>query len=348
MASPPPSPRQRRLTKIDQGRNLRVAVVGVGHYHAAYAPLYLHLLQEQGAQLIGVSDPEPGVAHLRGSPFGAPPFEDYRRMLAETRPDFVLALGRHVDMPAEFRYLVEAGVPFLMEKPWGVDAQTVRELATLAETKGAWVATPWSMRYSAWAQTARDAVAGGAFGRVSHIRFRMIRPGVQRYVDQGCEWMLHKSEAGGGVLLNLGVHGFDLCRWLTGEEPEVVSAVVSNRLYGLDVEDYAAVTLRTPSGTVFHNEVGYTYPVAGGDDDERTLALERALLREEGGAVRVITAGGDELRSAPAGFVSGWEGVVADCLGRVLRGEPPPNTPHDTARAVELTFEAYRRAGVKP
>ena len=326
----------------------RVAVVGVGHYHATYAPFYLNLLVKHGAQLAGVSDPEPGVAQLRGAPFGAPAFEDYRRMVEQTQPEFVLALGRHADMPAEFRFLVHAGVPFLMEKPWGIDAQTVRELAALAKERKAWVATPWSMRYGVWVEAARNAIQSGELGKVSHIRFRMIRPGVQRYFDQGCEWMLHKAEAGGGVLLNLGVHGFDLCRWLTGEEPEIVSAVVSNALYGLDIEDYAAVTLRTPSGIVFHNEVGYTYPRAGGDDDERTLAAEKALLREEGGALRIVTAERDEVQGAPEGRVSGWEAVIVDCLRRLERGEPPPNEPNDCARAVELTFEAYRMAGVTP
>jgi predicted dehydrogenase len=266
-------------------------------------------------------------------------------MVEQTKPDFVLALGRHVDMPDEFRYLVQAGVPFLMEKPWGVDAGTVRELATLAESKGAWVAAPWSMRYDVWAEAVRGVIASGDAGNVSHMRFRMVRPGVQRYVDQGCAWMLRKAEAGGGVLLNLGVHGFDLCRWLTGEEPEVVSAVVSNAVYGLDVEDYAFVTLRAPSGIVFHVEVGHTYPQAEGADDERTLAAERALYREEDGMLHIVTADADEVRTGAMGELTGWEAVVVDCLTRLRRDKPPPNDPNDCARAVELTFEAYEMAG---
>jgi len=324
----------------------RVAVAGVGHYHAVYPPFYLSLLAKHGAELVGMADPEPGVARARAAHYGARAYEDYRTMVEETRPDFVLALGRHVDMPDTFRFLVASGVPFLMEKPWGVDAETVRELAALAEMKGAWVATPFSMRYSFWARTAREMLAKGDLGSVSHVRFRMIRPGVQRYVDQGCAWMLSKAEAGGGVLLNLGVHGFDLCRWLTGEEPEIVSAVVSNAVCRLDVEDYASVTLRTPSGVVFHNEVGYTYPKAGGADDERALAAENVLLVETGDGVRIVTYDRDEVLLAPEGYTGTWEGVIADCLGRIERGEPPPNSARDCARAVSLTFEAYHMAGV--
>ena len=44
-------------------------------------------------------------------------------------------------------------------------------------------------------------------------------------------WMLSKSDAGGGALLNLGIHGFDVCRYLTAEEPRVVSAVTSRAIH---------------------------------------------------------------------------------------------------------------------
>ena len=83
--------------------------------------------------------------------------------IARTKPEFILALGRHIDMPEYFRYLVDTGIPFLMEKPWGVDAETVNGLADYAENKKAWVAVPMSMRYSWWAKTAREMVRNGTW-----------------------------------------------------------------------------------------------------------------------------------------------------------------------------------------
>jgi predicted dehydrogenase len=323
---------------------LRVAVVGVGHYHALYPPYYVELLKRQGAEVVAVADPSGTVAEAAARRCGAAAYVDYRSMVQLTRPDLVLALGRHVDMPGTFRYLVDAGVPFLAEKPWGIDAATVRDLASLAESRGAWVATPFSMRYSQWAAAARQLIKTRESGPTSHIVFRMLRPGVSRYLDYGSPWMLRKDEAGGGVLLNLGIHGFDLCRYLTGEEPEIVSSVVSNAAHGLEVEDYAHVVLRTPSGAVFHNEVSYTYPRLDGDDDERKLATAKTLLRAAPDGLRVTEAGRDEVIPPPAGQIGDWEAFIADCLTRVRRGEPPPNTPRDTARAVALVFEAYRLA----
>jgi predicted dehydrogenase len=306
--------------------------------------VYLDLVKQHGGELVAVADSDMGLAEDRARRFGGRAYGDFRRMIAEERPDFVLGLGRHYEMPDIFRGLVDADMPFLMEKPWGTEAATVQELARLAEERGAWVATPFSFRYTRWAEKARELKARGELGRISHIRFRMVRPGVQRYRDQDSAWMLSNREAGGGVLLNLGVHGFDLARYLTDEEPEVVSAVTSNAVYGLDVEDYALVTLRTPGGVVCLVEVGYTYPTATGRDDDRVIATDRLLLRDGDGGCIVVRAEGEEPVPEPPGYAAMWSGVVADCLGRVRRGEPPPTTPSDTARAVGLVFEAYEKA----
>ena len=324
---------------------MRAVVIGVGHYHATYPPFYLDQLTQHGVEVVAVHDPEKTVAETTAARVGSAAYDDMRAMLAETKPDFILGLGRHIDMPAVVEAAIESGIPTIMEKPWGVDADTVAALALRAEKAGAWIATPFSMRYSLWAQRCREMVQAGSLGAVSNIRFRMVRPGVQRYIDQGCSWMLSTTEAGGGVLLNLGIHGMDLCRWITGEEPVVVSAHVSNAVFSLDIEDYAHVTLQTPSGILFHVEVGYTYPRDGGADDEHVFFAERAMLRETDGGVEVVTRDGSRTEQTPQGMLTSWEGVIVDCIERIRQGGPPPNTPSDLSRAVSLVVEAYRVAG---
>jgi predicted dehydrogenase len=96
--------------------------------------------------------------------------------------------------------------------------------------------------------------------RETEMILRRIRPTMRRYVEKDSPWMADKSLAGGGALLNLGGHGFDMARFVTGEELQVVSAAASRQVRGGEVEDYALATLRTPSGVLFHNEVGYTMP----------------------------------------------------------------------------------------
>jgi len=333
--------------KASGRRPQRVAVIGADHYHATSTPNYLRILQNEQVDILGVHAPDAAVAAKWAGEYGSTPYTDYRVMIEKTKPEFVVALGRHVAMPAEFRFLVETGIPFLMEKPWGIDDKTVNELADLAEAKQAWAAVPMPFRYSLFAETAVDMRQRGELGTISHMLFRFNQPGVQRYVDLGSPWMLSKADAGGGALINLGIHGFDLFRYITAEEPQVVSAVTSHSIYKREVEDYAHVTLRSSSGVVFLNEASYTFPGTGGDQ-ERKLSAQKVFLRATtvgGEGVQIVGPGRDETRRAPEGYLSGWPRVVNECLNRIGRGEPPPATARDCARAVSLICEAYRMAG---
>jgi predicted dehydrogenase len=325
----------------------RVAAIGVGHWHSLYDAAYLNVLIDLGCGIVAVSDPDERIARDRADRVGAAPFTDYRRMVETTKPEFVVALGRHCDMPDTFRFLVDAGVPFLMEKPWGVDPDTVEGLARRAAERGAWVTVPFMQRSSFWAARVKGMIAAGEFGRVSHIVFRGIRPTMRRYVEWDSPWMGDRAQAGGGALLNLGGHGFDIARFVTGEEPEVISAALSRRVHGGEVEDYALVTMRAPSGILFHNEVGYTMPTwpANLTDGEQKVAGERLLLRQVPGGLQVLGPGRDEIVPQPPDWESGYPRVVRDALEAYGRGDPPPIPADNCARAVRLIFDAYRAAG---
>ena len=67
---------------------------------------------------------------------------------------------------------------------------------------------------------------------------RFNQPGIQRYIDEGNSWMLSKTQAGGGALLNLGFHGFDLCLIPDRgrQDPKVISAVTSHSIWKREVE----------------------------------------------------------------------------------------------------------------
>ncbi len=85
-------------------------------------------------------------------------FTDYREMLARTRPDFVIALGRHRAMAETAHHLLDERYPFLMEKPMGVTAAEVRSVADKAAATNAFVAVPLGQRYLP-AVVARPAAA---------------------------------------------------------------------------------------------------------------------------------------------------------------------------------------------
>jgi predicted dehydrogenase len=331
-------------------RPQRVAVVGCDHWHAAN---YARILQKvEKTDLLGCSAPDGGIASKFAAQFGTTAYTDYRTMIEKTKPEFVAALGHVAAMPGEFQFLVDAGIPFVMEKPWGTDAKTVTELADYAESKKAWMASSTPFRYHWFTETVVAMRRKGELGTISHGISRFNQPGVQRYLDNGSSWNLVKKESGGGAMLNLGIHGMDFFRYVTGEEPQVISAVTSHLLHKREVEDYCLIVLRTPSGIVLLNEASYTYPANSGDS-VRSFTAEKAFLTtptngtsptDEG--LQIIRPDGrTETVKAPYGYLSGWPRVVNECLNRIAKGEPPPATARDGARAASLVFDAYKMAG---
>ena len=229
---------------------IRIAAIEVSHWHAVYDAAYLrHLVAMPDVELVAVQDTDAGLVAKRAAEVGNPAtFTDYRQMLTSVRPDFVVALGRHCQMAGIAHDLLEQGYPFLMEKPMGINAAEVEAVAAKAERLNAFVAVPLAQRYGPFAARARELLAAGRFGPLSHIYVRINRPGPARYPAWDCAWMLDPAEAGGGCLRNLGSHGLDMFLHLTGETAQVTGAQLSRRAHERAVEDYASVMLRSGLG----------------------------------------------------------------------------------------------------
>ena len=323
---------------------MRIAAIGVSHWHSLYDSAYLrHLDSIPDTQLVALQDSSAAIAAKRAAALGDPPvFTDYRKMLAETRPDFVIALGPPSHMAETAHYLLDQGYPFLMEKPMGVDADEVRGLAEKAAAGKAFVAVPLGQRYQPFTTRARQLLAEGRFGPISHMYVRQNRPTSARYPAWDAPWMLDPRQAGGGCLRNLGPHGLDLFLFLTGEDAEVTGAQLSFRALGQPVEDYASVLLRSTSGILGTIEVGNTFPRVG-TDGEWKIAWRDAILSLKDGTLRLTTPDGEEVEGGePAEPIA--LSALRDALDHWRRGLPPPISVHDCLRAVRLIDQAYALA----
>jgi predicted dehydrogenase len=323
---------------------VRVAAIEVSHWHAVYDAAYLrHLVAMPDVELVAIQDSDAGLVAKRAVEVGSPPtFTDYRRMLAATRPDFVVALGRHRQMAGIAHDLLDQGYPFLMEKPMGINASEVEAVATKAARLNGFVAVPLAQRYAAFATRARALLAAGRFGPLSHIYVRINRPGPERYQVWDCPWMLDPVEAGGGCLRNLGSHGLDMFLHLTGEEAQVTGAQLSWRAHERRVEDYASVMLRSTNGILGTVEVGNGFP-RDGTDGEWKIAGRDAILTMKDGVMKLATAEGDETLPG-GGITTPYFAAVRDALDHWLKGAAPPISVHDCVRAVRLIDQAYERA----
>jgi len=323
---------------------IRVAAIEVSHWHALNDAAYLrHLIAMPDVELVAIQDSDAAIVARRAAEVGNPAtFTDHRKMLAQTRPDFVVALGRHRQMAAIAHDLIDNGYPFLMEKPMGINAAEVEAVAAKAARRNAFVAVPLAQRYAPFATRARALIRAQRLGPLSHIYVRINRPGTARYLAWDSAWMLDPAEAGGGCLRNLGSHGLDMFLYLTDEDARVTGAQLSRRAGELAVEDYASVMLRSESGILGTVEVGNGFP-RDGTDGEWKLAGRDGILTMKDGVLKLATAQGDQ--TFPGTDVTGpYFVTLRDALDHWQRGAPPPISVHDCLRAVRLIDEAYARA----
>jgi predicted dehydrogenase len=323
---------------------IRIAAIEVGHWHAVHDAAYLrHLTAMPDVTLVGVQDSDAALARKRAAEAGDPPtFTDYHQMLTETRPDFVLGLGRHREMAKIAHDLLDRGLPFMMEKPMGVSAAEVQSIAEKAARVKGYAAVPLFQRYQPFAVRARQLLAEGRFGPLSHIYVRLNRPAPARYPAWDSAWMLDPAEAGGGCLRNLGPHGLDMFLHLTGEDAQATGAQISTRAHGQRVEDYASVLLRSTTGVLGTVEVGNGFPRVG-TDGEWKIAGRDAILTLKDGVLKLATAQGDETTPCPDDEVRYFP-AIRDILDAWRRGAAPPISVHDCLRVVRLIDQAYQLA----
>lgn len=320
---------------------MRVALIGVSHWHLR---LYLEpLLNNPGVQIVGVADPNVAVATTLGERLGCEWSHDYRELCQKVRPDFVFALGRHCDMAAEALFLMEEGVPFAMEKPCGISQAEIEVLAIEAERRSSFAAVPFVLRQSSMLAKIRELAFDDEF---QYMSFKWIGSPVSKYVDAGVGWMLDRDQAGGGCLLNLGVHYVDLFSVLMGDEPvNVRSAITANTAWGLSIEDYVLVTLGAGTSLCLV-ETGYTYPSRPFDlrysirtNHHYFIATSPEILevRDEAGSLTTFEVVTTNNAIYPL--------FVDDVLKRVSDGRQPVAGMSDMLRVMGLVQTAYAMGG---
>jgi len=202
--------------------SLGVAVVGfgwMGRVHTqAYARVPHHFPQlTVRPQLVSVAEDVPGRAEQAAEQFGfASTTRDWRDVVADPRvqavsitaPNF---LHREIGVA-----MAEAGKHIWIEKPVGLstaDASAVSDAVTRAGVQGA---VGFNYRNAPAVEAARDLIASGELGTVTHIRVRLFSD-YAAHPDGALTWRYELERGGHGVLGDLASHGADLARHLLGD-----------------------------------------------------------------------------------------------------------------------------------
>ncbi|MBX9360646.1 Gfo/Idh/MocA family protein [Streptomyces sp. WAC04114] len=201
---------------------LGVAVIGfgwMGRVHTqAYARVRHHYPQlPLVPELVTVAEEVPGRAEEAAAQFGfASTTRDWREVAADPRvravsitaPNF---LHREIGVA-----MAEAGKHIWIEKPVGLAAEDAGAVADAVAKAGVQGAVGFNYRNAPAVEAARELIASGEIGTVTHVRVRLLSD-YAAHPEGALTWRYERERGGSGVLGDLASHGVDLARHLLGD-----------------------------------------------------------------------------------------------------------------------------------
>ena len=186
-----------------------------------------------------------------------------------------------------------AGKHVMCEKPLALTLADAQAMVAECKRHGVVMGTNHHLRNAATHRAMRNAVLEGRIGkplfaRVFHAVY--LPPHLQG-------WRIRTPGAGGGVILDITVHDADTLRFVLGDEPESVTAMVSCAGMGeAGLEDGVMGVVRFAGGVLaqFHDAFTTRYATTGFEvhGEEGSLVATDCMTQQPKGEVALRTAAG--------------------------------------------------------
>jgi predicted dehydrogenase len=267
-----------------EGKCLRVGVIGAG-VGALHLAAYAQLPQVEIVALAGLDDER--VRRVAAEYQVPQTYREYQDLLAAPGIDAVsVCLPNALHAPVSIAAM-RAGKHVLVEKPLARSAAEGREMLAVAAETGRVLMVSFDKRYRGDVQWIKQYIDTGALGRIYYAKAHwMRRSGIPRLGS----WFVSKEIAGGGPLIDLGVHVLDIAMYLLGEPRALAVSANTYAEFGprglkgwlgrqqfsdekatYDVEDLATAFIRLEGGATLLLEASWATHSAAGDDFGVTL-----------------------------------------------------------------------------
>jgi len=351
---------------------LRVGVIGAG-IGAIHLAAYNQLPRVEVVALAGLDDDR--VRRVAAEYFVPQTYREYEHLLAARGIDAVsICLPNALHAPVSIAAL-QAGKHVLVEKPLARNSAESHTMIDAARATGRLLMVSFDKRYRGDVQWIKEYIDSGALGKIYYAKAHwMRRAGIPRLGS----WFVSKEQAGGGPLIDLGVHVLDIAMYLLGEpRPHAVSANTyaefgprglknwsgreqfSDERRPYEVEDLATAFVRlegdgttTDRQTTLLLEASWATHSAVGDDFGVTLYGSEGgvelFVRNYGydDTVRVFSdVAGVPVDSAPKiPKGKGHLHVIERFVAATLDGAPPIPSAEEGLRRVAVIEGCYRSA----
>lgn len=279
-------------------------------------------------------------------------YQDYRHLLNEKLDILIVCLTN--DIAAEVTIAgLESGLHVFCEKPPGRSVEDIQQVIE-HEKKHPMLKLMYGFnhRYHESIQDALKILHTGELGNVINIRGMYGKAKLITFNQP--DWRTKREIAGGGVLLDQGIHMVDLMRLFGGDFTEVHS-FISNNHWGYDVEDNAYALMRTNDGVVgmlnssatqwrhrFHLDINL---------ERGSLILGGILSGTKSyGAetLTVVRADPDNDRGDPKEQITrynrdpSWDEEITAFANSILNNKPIlSGTSEDALQTMQLVFKIY-------
>ena len=224
---------------------LRIALLGAEHPHCDFwQPVFR---DAEHTELTGIWSRTAGLDAQKAAQYACRHWSD-RDALIEAS-DAVAICASTVEHAELIEAAAVRGKKILCEKPIADSLDACQRIETVVEQTGAYYMQGFPKRFDPINHKIKALLDNGAIGTVNLVRIRHGHPYAALGPAFCTTWFADPAQAGGGALLDEGVHGADLLHWLFGV-PSKVNCTISTHTAGLAVEDVAVAVFHYPNGMI--------------------------------------------------------------------------------------------------
>jgi len=219
-------------------RRIKVGIIGLGAIGSIHADAYAANSNE--CEIAAVCDVMPERVEAVAKKYNvAGRFTDYRKLLRSDVQAVSVCVGNTLHRPVSIAAL-RAKKHVLLEKPMAMNAREASLILDASRNSRRVLQIAMVNRQHGDAKVVRRMIQDGVFGSIYHIRAVLIR---RRGIPGMGGWFTNKAQSGGGPLIDIGVHWFDLAMHVSGLwNPTSVSAMTYNA-FARDMRAYKYVSM---------------------------------------------------------------------------------------------------------
>jgi predicted dehydrogenase len=161
--------------------------------------------------------------------YGSLRFEQFDRMISETRPDTVIVTTKDCYHDEYICRAMELGCDVITEKPMTTDAHKCQRIIDTQHRTGRQCKVTFNYRYSPVRTQVKDLLMSGIIGEIYSVDFHWLLD-TRHGADYYRRWHRNKANSG-GLMVHKSTHHFDMMNWWLSAVPTRVYASGARKFY---------------------------------------------------------------------------------------------------------------------